>query len=392
MTNILKLSVGNAIGKAPKTTVVAGPEWIDAVPQGEWQVLPEVRVVAIDGAEPLSPEVLRSTEILVLEVDSANRASLDRLESVRRSRPDLPIVAAVERADIPLMKLLLHHDINDVVSLPFDIASLTTEIYNVGAKLADSETVLAPSICVTGAAGRGGATSILLHLANEFVHQADHPIRCCIIDLALQSGQLADYAGLKTSRSILSLLEADDRLDPDMLRNVATKSSEGVFVISAPSEILPMEQIDVDQVMRIVALARNEFDLVLIDMPPVWTNWSLSVAAESERIVMIVEQNLANLRQARRYLSLFREVGITEGNVDIVVNRAAKRRFVSITVQDVADTLGHDVIGTIREDRGELSQALDEGKLITQINRKNVFAQDVADLAQSLSDLIGEAD
>lgn len=365
---------------------MAGREWIEAVPQAEWKVMSDLQLRPLACSDPLPPDLLDTAEILVLEVDAADRASLDRLESVRRSYPDLPVIAAVERADIPLMKLLLHHGINDVVSLPFDIGSLTTEIYDVGAKLANSQTqVLAPSICVTGVLGRSGATSILLHLANEIVRGADYPMKCCVIDLALQSGQLAEYAGVKANRTILSLLEADDRLDSDMIRNVATKSADGVFIISAPSEIIPMEQVNVDQVLRIVSLARREFDLVLIDMPPVWTNWSLSVAAESDRIAMIVEQALPNLRQARRYLELFREVGISENMVDLIVNRAAKGRFVNITVQDVADTLAHDVIGTIREDRGELSQAIDEGKLVTEINQKNVFGQDVEQLAQSIS-------
>ena len=175
-----------------------------------------------------------------------------------------------------------------------------------------------------------------------------------------------------------------------MIRNVATKSSNGIYVIPSPSEILPIEQVDTDQLLRIIALARAEFDLVFIDLPSVWTNWSLSVAAKSDSTVLVVEQNLDHLRQAKRCFGLFREVGIPAKKVKVLVNRTSKGLFKSISLQDVADTVGCEVIAAIREDRGELSQAIDEGKLVSTIARRNVFTQDIDALAARFEKAFGE--
>ncbi len=392
MKDILKLSISNAVGKAPKTVIIADRTWAAGIPAQARSVLPDLQLLPLAPRDVPDRGQLRDAELLVLEVDADEHATLDRLEAIKRMFPDLPIIAAVRNADIQVMRTLLRHGVSDVVALPFDAEALIAEIFNIGAKLAeDSEVPLAPVVSFVGALGRTGTSSIMLHLANALVEQAANPIRCCLIDLDLQSGELAAHAGLDNARSIQSLLEADARLDQDMIRNVATKCRDGLYIIASPAEILPIEQIDVDQVLRIIALARAQFDLVFIDLPPAWTSWSLSVVAESDSVVFVTQQTLAHLRQARRTMDLFGEVGIRRDKVRLVVNCAAKGRFRNISLQDVADTLGGEVIAAIREDRGELAQATDEGRLVGDLSRKASFARDIDDLARALGPMLAPA-
>ena len=389
MKDILQLSTTEAIGKPPKATIVCDQTWIDQVPSPDWDVFPDVSLCATPSHEHLQRMQLRDAELLILEVDARQVASLERVAAIKRMHPDLPIIAAVVNTDLAVMKTLLRHGVSNVVQLPFDLSELAAEVYNIGAKLAENHKVsLAPSISMVGSLGRSGSSSILLHLASAMVSASDRPIRACLIDLDVQNGQLASYAGIESSRSILNLLEVDERLDQDMIRNVSAKVSDGVYLISAPPEILPLEQIAVDQLLRIIRLARTEFDVVLLDMPPSWTNWSLSVAAESDHIMLVTEQSVSHLRQSRRCIDLFREVGVERDKISIVVNRATKSRFKSISVQDVADTLDAPVIGSLREDRGELSDAIDQGQLVTAMSRKNPFAADVDALAIAIGELI----
>lgn len=383
MKDILKLSATHAIGKMPTVLIAAADRWIDGMDAGIVDLVPDLRIERRAPDAALAREDLRDIDLLVLEVEAGAEIGLRRLEDIRRTRPDLPLIVAVENADLSMMRALLRHNIRDVIALPFDSNELTGTIFDVTARIADAgETRLAPVNCFVGTLGRVGNTSIVLHLADAVARQSSDGLRCCVIDLDIQSGSIAAHAGVDSSRSILDLLEAEDRLDADMVRNVATRTRDGVYVISAPTEIVPIEQVDADQLLRIVTAARSEFDLVFLDMPPAWTNWSLSVAAEADRIVIVTRQTLSHLRQARRCLDLFDEVGIDRQKIGAVVNRAQKSRFKAISVQDVADTLRLDVIGAVREDRGELSQAIDEGKLVHQLASKNVFARDVDSLAE----------
>ena len=385
MKDISKLSKANAIGKMPRTLVVVQERWAQGIDDALRGAVPDVTHLDLAPGGDLSREDLREAELLVLEVDAASDTSFERLASAKRLRPELPIIVAIENASLPVMRTLLRHGIRDVVGLPLEGNELASEIISVVDRQADGGSIkLAPAVCFVGSLGRVGNTSIVLHLAAAIAAEADRQMRCCVIDLDIQSGTLAAHAGVDTTRSVLDLMEAEERLDQDMVRNVATRTADGLYILPAPEEIVPIEQVDTDQLLRVVNAARAEFDLVLLDMPPAWTNWSLSLAAEADQVVVVTRQSLAHLRQARRSIDLFQEVGISRNKISVVVNRAQKNPFRPISVQDVADTLGVDVLAAIREDRGDLSQAIDQGKLVQRLAPKNVFSRDVSALAHQL--------
>jgi pilus assembly protein CpaE len=96
---------------------------------------------------------------------------------------------------------------------------------------------------------------------------------------------------------------------------------------------------------------------------------------------MVVEQNLASLRQARRRLDLFRNVGIDSRIVSVVVNRIEKRLFGKISLSDVAHALGHDVLLGLHVDAQSIGIAQDQGLLVSEVRPKSPYAADVAKLA-----------
>lgn len=387
MNDMLSLSPAHAPGFVPKTLVIANAHWIAELAKDDMDDVSELTLYAL-AADATPPDGrLGGFDLIVLEIDADQSASLDRIGRIKQMLPEATIIAAVGHADMAVMRALLVHGVSDVVSLPFDSRELVSKVYSIGAQSAVRENpALAPSLCFVGSIGRTGTSSILLHLAAALAEDAAQPMRICIIDLDLQAGQLAVKCGVESPRSIQDLLEAESRLDNDMVRNVASRVTEGVYLIPAPAEIEPIEKVQIDQLFRIITIARTEFDLVLLDIPKVWTDWSLSVAAEASQIILITEQSLAHLRQGKRIVNLFRDVGIDKGKIQVIVNRAQKSRFRSIGVDDVASALSCDVTGTVRDDRGELQQAADEGVLVSALSRRNQFYADIRQIASDLGD------
>ncbi|WP_271077121.1 AAA family ATPase [Aurantiacibacter sp. MUD61] len=393
MKNMLELSKEAMVGKALNSVVIADQKWIDQIEDDESDLIASLQFIPCDARSSIEASRLGQPDIVVLEVDGGEPATIDRVAEMQRRYPNASIIAAVASADLKVMRALLRYDVSDAVALPFDTKELTAEICNIAARRAEpKKETLAPTVAITGALARSGATSILIHLADVLAASMEKTPRICLIDLDIQSGQLSSYTGVEVTRSVADLLEAGERLDGEMVRNVSSQFRDNIRIISAPGEIFPMEQLGVDQILRIVSLARSQFDLVLIDLPAVWTNWSLSLATEASSLVLVIEQTLPHLRQTRRCLDLFREVGLDTSRISLVVNRAKKSRFANISVQDVADTLGVDVAAAIREDRGALSEALDQGMLVYDGSNRNPFGEGVREFAHLLRDSIWRAD
>lgn len=353
---------------------------------------PALHLHSLRPYEPLDRHLLDNAQCVVLEVDPQSDLSLERMERLRRSHPSLPLIVATENADLKLTRLLLRQGVFDVVSLPFDVAELLPQIMEACASQADTSVPTgSPMASIFGATGGVGATTVITHLAAAIARDPRCPRSCCIVDLDLQFGDVANYFGVTPSTSVLDLLEAGERLDDEMVRDAAIDTGRGPFVLGAPSTISPIEEVDIDRLLRLLELVRQRFDFVLLDLPGAWTNWALSAAMACRKTFVLTDQTINGIRQAKRCLELFRSVEIPVGDVGVIVNRMERRLLQGISTDDIENALGREVVRTLSLEKSGIAEAQDQGLLLEEVARKARFSRDVADLAADLCERLCEA-
>lgn len=342
--------------------------------------------VALPADAPLPEQIVRSAQVLVLEVDAADPQSLRRVAQVRSDRPDLPIIAALNQADVSLVRALIRQGVADVASLPFAREELAAQIFDQLSKVAELTLPgdLSPMFSIVRSTGGCGATTVVTHLAAALAASDTSGRGVCVVDLELQNGDVAAFVGEVPQVTISALLEAGERLDIDLLRSTITETRFGFSVMAAPDVITPLDTMDVDQLLRILRLLRRQFAYVLIDLPAAWTNWALSVALASSRVLLISDLSISSLRQAKRRLELLSSVGIGRDSVSVVVNRVERRLFKTIGVEEVGEALGCEVLASLALEN-DLRSAQDQGLLITSVTSRSRFAGDIRALAAKLS-------
>ncbi len=355
---------------------------LDAVDAGSMPIL--LNTLAVDAEIPAP--TLASASMLVLEVSPGYPASLERLAAVRDLYPQLPVIAAVRDANLPLVRTLLKQGVRDVVGLPLPHAELVEILKEISAELQaelSSDVAQGQLVTIMKSIGGVGATTVATHLASELAAR-NTGRGVCVFDLDLQFGDAASYLGLSNQLSIADLLEAGSRIDGDLLRSVVSTTPQGLNVIAAPADMMPIEAVNADQILRIIDLARQEYDYVVIDLPTNWTNWALSLVARSTAIFLIVELSVASLRQAKRQLQLLANQGISGSHINIVANRVEKRMFRTIDLDSAAQALGHPVELSIHNDYPLVRAAHDQGVLIQQIRAKSKIVGDIANFLPRL--------
>ncbi|MFN3620929.1 CpaE family protein [Sphingorhabdus sp.] len=348
---------------------------LDAVDAGALPIL--LKTLPADAEIP--PSALSSASVLVLEVSPASNASLERLSAVRALYPELPVIAAVRDANLPLVRALLKQGVRDVVGLPLPHAELVEILREISTELRakpSSEVALGQLVTIMKSIGGVGATTIATHLGSELAAR-NTGRGVCVFDLDLQFGDAASYLGLSSELSISDLLEAGSRIDGDLLRSVATTTEGGLHVIAAPVDMMPIEAVNADQILRIIDVARQQYDYVVLDLPTNWTNWALSLVARSTAIFLIVELSVGSLRQAKRQLQLLDSQGINGSHVHVVANRVEKRMFRAIDLDSASLALGHPVELSIHNDHPLVRAAHDQGVLIQQIRAKSKIIGDI---------------
>ena len=337
----------------------------------------------------IDPEEVSASAVAIVQVDPNTPASIKRFQKLASSI-ETPLIAAAYDPPLALVRSLVRAGAHDVVPLPLDIADLETSIAPIRDDLSRQATTAAIGasklVTVIKSVGGVGATALLSQLAIRFAeNEGRHGREACLIDLDVQFGDVAFQLGLRPNLSIADLIEAGARIDGELLRATTTSHASGLKVIASPPEMMPIESMQSDHLIEIVSLAKREFGTVFVDLPSNWTNWSMSLLAQSDLVLLVTELSVASLNRARRQIDLIRSQDLDNLDIRIVVNRFEKSLLRTIRESDVRDALGHDISYTIANEPQIMRAALDRGVPISEVKRKSAISKDLDQLDAGLA-------
>ncbi len=341
----------------------------------------------------IDPDELAGAAVAVVQVDPDTPSSIKRFQKLAQS-VSTPLIAAAYDPPLALVRSLVRAGAHDVVPLPLSIEDLETSVAPLREELASRQSAAtagtAKLVSVIKSVGGVGATALTSQLAIRFAEaEARHGREACLIDLDVQFGDVAFQLGLHPKLSLLDLLEAGNRLDGSLLRATTTEHPSGLKVIAAPAEMMPLEGVSSEHLIEIVDLATREFGTVFVDLPTNWTNWSLSLVARSDLVLLVTELTVAGLNRARRQLKLFDSQDLGGLDVRIVANRFEKSQSRTIRPADVREALGRDIAYTVANDFALVRAAIDRGVPISDIKRKSAVGKDLDVLDAGLSAALG---
>ena len=329
----------------------------------------------------INPEELEVAAAAVIQVDADSAASIKRFQKLA-TIVETPLIAACYEPPLALVRALMRSGAHDVVPLPISFEDVETSLAplaeQVNARAAAATAANAKLVSVIKSVGGAGATALLSQLAIRFAQkEAAHGREACLIDLDVQFGDVAFQLGLRPKLSLADLLEAGTRLDGDLLRATTIEHPSGLKLIASPAEMMPLEGVSSEHVLRIVELATREFGTVFVDVPANWTNWSLSLVARSDIVLLVTELTVASLNRAQRQLNLLRSQDLGELDVRLVVNRYDKSLARTVSLADASKAIGCDVNYTVANDFALMRTAIDRGIPIGEIKRKSPLGKDL---------------
>ena len=332
----------------------------------------------------LPQSLVAEAKAVIVEVQPDDDASTRRLAALRAANPALLVVAAVRNAEIPLVRALLRSGINDVVGLPLQASELSSIIDQLRGEIAAKggrEVKTGALVSIIKSVGGVGATTIATQAASLHARNAQQTgERVCLFDFDVQFGKAGTFRSISSPLTLADQFQGGNRVDRELLASVTVETPTGLHVVTAPTDIMPLEAVNADQVFRVIELAQRNYDTIYLDLPGNWTNWSMSLVARSEVIFLVCELTIASLRQARRQIALLRDQDIEPSRIHVIANRVEKRLFRAIGLEDAAAALDHPVNLSIANDFPLVSSALDQGVLIQELKARSRICKDMADI------------
>lgn len=244
---------------------------------------------------------------------------------------------------------------------------------------------------VHGLAGGVGASTFAANLAWELatVAKGNDAPRVCLLDLDLQYGSAATYLDLPRKDNVFELLSDTANSDSDQLLQAMLTFNDKLHVLTAPSDMLPLDIVTPDDIGRIIDMARANFDYVVIDMPKTIVSWTETVLNRAHVYFALIELDLRSAQNVLRLVRALKAEALPHEKLRFVLNRAP--RFTDLAakgrVKRMAESLDIAIEVSLPDGGDQVTQANDHGLPMAEQAAKNPLRKELQKLAKSLYDL-----
>ncbi len=294
--------------------------------------------------------------------------------------PNLTLVALSAGSDPDRIRAAMRAGYREFVVLPDDGDLLRQAVHEALYSNASDNEDRGEIIAVCGAKGGAGCTSTTINLAAELC-----PIhRVVAVDLNFSMGDVASFLDLKPTKSISDLLQELDRLDERVLAGSVSVHKSKVHVVAQPNEIDEQEEVRGDNILRLLQICAESYQYCMIDCGTALNEATLTTITVADTLLLVVTPDVPSVKNAWRRLQLFDRIGVERSRVRLIVNRYEKRS--QLTLDDIEANLGLRVAASVENDWKTLSQAVNEGRLVRDVNKKSPAARDISNMVTLITE------
>ncbi|WP_179379189.1 AAA family ATPase [Jannaschia marina] len=242
---------------------------------------------------------------------------------------------------------------------------------------------------VQSAAGGDGSTTLTVNLAWELANASKHDApRVCVIDFGLQFGSVATYLDLARKPMILEILSDVASMDEQAFRQALRSYKEKISVFTSPPEILPLDLIGPEDVTGLLSLARDCFDIVIVDMPNTITGWTDTVLSESDLYFVVCGLEVRSAQNAMRFQKLLQSEGLPVERMAFVLNRGPGKMDMTgkSRVEKMAESLDVKFHAVLPDGGKQVTEINDQAAPLSTLAPRNPLAKEIQKLAGSLLD------
>jgi len=349
-------------------------------------------VLEVAGVERLSKVTPGLFDLVLIDADGgrpdALEAGVAALAALRTPPPALLVGAHLPAR---LVRALLRLERSDVLEAPFAPEQLASAVQALLAAPAPTVPIATaphtPSRCwsVTGAVGGSGATTLAVELATMLGLRSGRERSVCLVDLNLADGAAAAYLGAKAAMPLAEFGADADRIDSGLLASFAVPVSKFVDLLACPRDPLAFDQTSREAVLRILDLAAEIYECVVVDVPRHRRSWTLEVLSGSDEVLVVSELTVPALLAARS-LSDEIEAELPPGmKPRIVLNRLASRMFgPAPSMAEAERALQRKADAGVSSDWEAAAASANLGGPISQHRPKSKIVRDVAALVDRL--------
>jgi pilus assembly protein CpaE len=303
--------------------------------------------------------------------------ALEMLAAIPRTDRTL-VVAVGPAADAKLVIRALRGVVDDYL----DVSDLEHELVAVLSSWSRRWTLERPEgklVAVLAPSGGSGSSTIAANIAVELARELK---TVGLIDLKLETGDLAALLDLKPTHSLSDLCKNIERLDQSFFQQSLVAHASGVRLLSAPKHLADVDLVTPESVRQAIGLARVTFPLVVVDLEHRFAAEQIQILRQADVILVVLRLDFTSLKNATKFLEHLDGLGVPSTRIRLVVNRHGQPKEVPLA--KVEEALHMKAFHVLPDDPRTINRANNHGNPVVLEDRKSKIARSLAGLALAI--------
>lgn len=295
--------------------------------------------------------------------------------------PSTKVVIIGRYNDIPLYRDLIRNGISEYIVAPVSMPDVLGCIASIFVD-PDAEP-LGRSIAFIGAKGGVGSSTLAHNCAFGISNLFSTEV--VLADLDLPYGTANINFDQDPPQGISEAVFSPERLDEVFLDRLLTKCSAHLSLLASPSMLDRPYDFDAAAFQPLMEILLRNAPVSVLDVPHMWADWTRTVLAEADEVVITAVPDLANLRNAKNLLDSLKKIRPNDKMPHLVLNQVGMPKRPEIAPGDFCSSLEIEPVAIIPFDAVLFGNAANSGRMIAETDKKAPTAETFSQLAHLLT-------
>jgi pilus assembly protein CpaE len=206
--------------------------------------------------------------------------------------------------------------------------------------------------------------------------------RVCLVDLDVNSGDVAIMLQLSPSRNVNDLVSFRGGIDEGAIESLLTPHSERLSVVAAPVHLDSPDQATAEDIGQLLEGLKAMFEYVVVDTSGVFDDQALAALDRSDSIILVGTLDIPALKGVKLATSTLDLLNFPRESWSFVLNRVDAK--VGLTQAEFESTLGLKADAILVSSR-EVLAAVNRGEALVSAFPSNPNSKALATFASTLA-------
>lgn len=295
--------------------------------------------------------------------------------------PGSKVVIIGHHNDVALYRDLIRRGISEYLVAPISMADLMAVIS--GLFMDSDAQPIGRTLAFVGAKGGVGSSTIAHNVAWSISKLFSTDV--VLADMDLPFGTANINFDQDPAQGIAEAIYSADRMDDVFLDRLLSKCADHLSLLAAPSILDRTYDFEAEAFSAVIETAQRSTPVVALDVPHTWNDWTRSVLARADEIIITATPDLANLRNAKNLVDTLKKNRPNDKPPRLVLNQLQIPKRPEISAAEFADPLGLEPIALIAFDPAVFGTAANNGRMIAETDAKHPSIEAFQQIAHILT-------